>query len=79
MIDFVGLRSQALKDISDGLAKAGQINRAFEVVQEIEDAWERSMALGEIAGELANLGQLDHALQVFDLAIQAAQKVNYAE
>jgi serine protease Do len=65
---------RALNEIAKMLAKAGQFDRAIQITQKIEDAEVRSLALSEIAAELAKAGQFNRANQIFNLAIQIAQK-----
>ncbi len=64
----------ALSEISKMLAEAGQFDRAIQIALKIWDPEVRSLALGKIAEELAKAGQSNRANQIFNLAIQIAQK-----
>lgn len=59
-------RSSSLSDIASGLAKAGEFERASELVRRIRDECGRnygSDALSDIASELAKAGEFDAALR----------------
>jgi serine protease Do len=60
-------RSEALRNIVESLAKAGQVDRALQVAQEIE-----------VAAAMAKAWQTEQANQAFQLALQAAQKIEDA-
>jgi tetratricopeptide (TPR) repeat protein len=64
-------RTWALRDIAEGMAKAGMtdwakevFDQALKVAEGIEDALWRAWALREIAGEMEKAGMFDQALKV---------------
>jgi tetratricopeptide (TPR) repeat protein len=57
-------RARALREIAEGMAKAGMFDQALKVAEGIEKAWWRAEALREIAGEMAKAGMFDQALKV---------------
>jgi hypothetical protein len=70
-------RARALREIAEGMAKAGVQDEALwrdalKVAEGIEEAGWRARALREIAGEMAKAGMLDQALK-------AAEGIEWAE
>jgi tetratricopeptide (TPR) repeat protein len=68
-IEMAWLRAGALREIAEGMAKAGMVERAKEVLDQalkaaegIEEAWWRAGALREIAEGMAKAGVQDEAL-----------------
>src|SRR5262245_49541735 len=73
------LRSRAMVNIVEALAKAGKTdealraaNQAFEAASKIEDAYLRSQAMVNIVGALAKAGKTDEAFE-------AARKIDGAD
>jgi len=64
------------RELSDIIAmvEAGQLDLILQAAQEIEDAWHRSYAFAGVAAVMAKAGQTEWANQVFQLALQTAQR-----
>jgi tetratricopeptide (TPR) repeat protein len=71
-------RAWALREIAEGMAKAGMVDQALKVAEGIERAWERAWALREIAGGMAKAGMTDWAKEVFDQALKVAEGIEDA-
>jgi tetratricopeptide (TPR) repeat protein len=74
-----------LREIAEGMAKAGMIDWAKEVFEQalkvaegIEWAWEWASALREIAVEMAKAGVMERAKEVFDQALKVAEGIEWA-
>jgi hypothetical protein len=59
-------RAEALREIAEGMAKAGMFDQALKVAEGIEDAWERAWALREIAGKMAKAGEVEGAVGIVE-------------
>jgi hypothetical protein len=66
-------RAEALREIAEGMAKAGitdwakeVFDRALKVAEGIEDAWEQAEALREIAVEMARAGEVEGAVGIIE-------------
>jgi tetratricopeptide (TPR) repeat protein len=75
-------RSEALRAIAGGMAKAGMtdwakevFDQALKVAEGIEEALWRAEALREIAGEMAKAGMTDWAKEVFERALKVAEGI----
>jgi hypothetical protein len=82
-IERAGWRAEALREIAEGMVKAGVQDEALwrdalKVAEGIEEADERAWALREIAGEMAKAGMEDWAKEVFDQALKVAEGIESA-
>jgi hypothetical protein len=57
-------RAGALREIAEGMAKAGMLDQALKVAEGIEEADWRAVALEAIAEGMAKAGMFDQALKV---------------
>jgi hypothetical protein len=55
-----------LREIAEGMAKAGMLDQALKVAEGIEEAWERARALREIAEEMAKAGEVEGAVGIVE-------------
>jgi hypothetical protein len=72
-IEEAGRRAGALREIAEGMAKAGMtdwakevFDQALKVAEGIEDAWERAEALAAIAEEMAKAGEVEGAVGIVE-------------
>jgi len=73
-IEDAWVRLEVIREIAKATVKAGQFDLALQAAQKIEDAWDRSRALMKIAEAMVKAGQTEWANQVFQLALQTAQR-----
>ncbi|MEV5734704.1 hypothetical protein [Streptomyces sp. NPDC052292] len=66
--------SELLSSTVRGLVTAGQLDRAFEIMEDIEDRRERERALGYLAGALAASGDIPEAIHLLDDISQQVMK-----
>ena len=69
------LRWEKLADIAEHLALSGAVDRALNLVSEIEDVDQRVQALADMAFTLAESGKLDQARRVLKYAFHATRDV----
>jgi len=78
-------KSWALADIAAQYAKAGQMNKASEILSQalqvaktIKDADDKSWALTGIAAQYAKAGQMNKASEILSQALQVAKTIKHA-
>jgi len=69
-------RAGALREIAEGMAKAGMFDQALKVAEGIEGARERAGALREIAEGMAKAGMLERAKEVFERSLKVAKWID---
>jgi tetratricopeptide (TPR) repeat protein len=74
-IENAGEQAKALSVIAEEMSRARMFDQALKVVEGIEDAWWRAKALVAIAVEMARTGKEEQAKEVFDQALQVAERI----